>query len=596
MVNNNFLDVSNLDFDTLLQDLKNFLKSQDKYKDYNFEGSNFAVLLDVLGLDASKYGYYLNMVGSEMFMDTAEIKQSVISHAKELNYLPRSRKSSKATVTFTITPNDNPGFITIPKNYAISTQIDGTSYLFMTDKDISVTNNGVSYTSGNVDVYEGQLVTEFFEYQANSQYVLRSENVDVSSIEVTVSDPNGLNPVPYLLATKLINVAANSAAFFLEGYADNQYEISFGNGTFGLMPAASSLIKVVYRDTVGEDGNGAYSFNKTKSIQGYNAITITTISTSSEGAERESKESIQFNAPKSFTIQDRAVIAEDFEQLIRQNFPEVQAVSAYGGEDASPKQYGKVIISVKPFGAFPNAPQQLKDRIIAFLETKTLTTTPVIVDAQFVYLAFTSLVNYDPNATTLSKEDIISNTRSLLANVNNTTLTNFGSDLRLSKVMAAIDDQDPSIISNDTEVRMLYRWSPVRGITQAASFSYMNPVKIDVPMFAYPDGHPLSISSTFFTYTKNGVDLQNCYIGDNGTGTLRVLRNPDPSTIETVEENIGTVDYPTGNVQFNLNVRDYQNYISIIALPAKKDIMASKNLFLQVDPNFISVDTVSETE
>ena len=351
MANTGFLSTSDLDFSSIKNNLKTYLKNQSQFSDYDFEGSNINVLLDVLSYNTYLNAFYLNQVGSEMFLDTAQLRESVVSHAKELNYLPRSRTSAKAYVNITVTPTGSPTTITIPKYYTLTTSVDSTTLNFHTYSDITISPVDGVYTAANVEIFEGNIVTEYFNVSADtSSFILQSDNIDTNSIEVTVieSSTNSSNSA-WQRSESLYGLGPSSNNYFLQGYADYKYQVVFGDGSLGRAPSVGNIIKVTYRDTLGDVGNGAYIFKKTN-FDNYTIINVATIAAAAEGSERESIESIKFNAPRYFTTQERGVTNTDFETLTRTRFPQLQAVSAFGGEDLVPPQYGKVAISVKPYG------------------------------------------------------------------------------------------------------------------------------------------------------------------------------------------------------------------------------------------------------
>jgi hypothetical protein len=591
---NNFLTTTELDFNSLKNSLKTYLSGQSQFSDYNFDGSNISVLLDLLTYNTYLNNFYLNMIGSEMFLDTAQLRESIVSHAKELNYIPRSRTSAKAQVNIKVVPSDSPSFIVIPKFYKMTTSIDNTTITFSTGADTIVYPTANGYVAANVSIYEGSVVTEYFTASASTNYRLQSENVDTNSIEVTVinSSVDSANSV-WSLADTLYGLTPTSNVYFLQGYSANQYELVFGNGVTGAPLANGNIVKVIYRDTIGEKGNGAYLFSKGGTIQGYSNISITTVSSAAEGSERETNDSIKFNGTRFFTTQERAVTALDYSNLTKARFPQLQSVVAYGGEELDPPQYGKVGVSVKPYGTAGLISNSLKNEIINYLNTKSITTQALIIDPEYFYVRVDSTVNYNTSLTTNSPAQISSLIQTAILNYGTTYLTDFGSDLRYSKLISEIDTVDSSIISNDTQLKIIKRWSPTAGTLSTTSFSFNNPLHAETVLYSLPQGHALTVYSSNFTYTATDGSVYSAFFGDDGLGTINIYTNTNTSTgiIRTIVAlNVGTVDYSTGTITISANITAYTgNYISIYGRLENSDIYSVINKFLIIDATDVAI-------
>jgi hypothetical protein len=610
MANTGFLNTSELDFDNYKNNLKTYLKGQSQFSDYDFDGSNINVLLDVLAYNTYLNGFYLNMVGSEMFLDTAQLRESIVSHAKELNYIPRSRTSAVAHVNFSIYPpagaqlNYNP--ITIPKYYPVTSLVDNQTVTFTTASEILAYPSGFvngAFTSSsyyealNVPLYEGKVVSEYFNVlpNVNTRYILSSENVDTNSIEVLVRTSTAPYISLWTRASSIFGLSGTSNVFFIQGYGSNQYELIFGDGTSGTALENNWIVGVTYRDTAGDLGNGAFVFRKTTNIQSiYTNISITTVTAAADGSERESNNSISFNAPRFFTTQDRGVTSIDFENLAKAKFPQLQSVYAYGGEQLDPPQYGRIAISVKPSGTAGTISQNLKDQIVAYLSTKAITVKPIIVDPEYFYTGITSDVFYDAKLTTLGSSQIASEVRAGILEFANNNLINFGDDLRFSKLVAAIDNADTSIIGNETVLNIIYRWSPITGQTSTISFSYDNELYHETTLYQLPQGHTQVIQSTSFNYYfTQDETTYSAFLGDDGLGFLYVYTNVNNAgtiTRNALGSPVGTVDYDTGAVALSANVYSYSgSYISIYAKLMNQDIYINKNKYLIIDGNDINI-------
>ncbi|CAB5221185.1 baseplate wedge subunit [uncultured Caudovirales phage] len=598
MANTGFLSTSELDFASLKQSLKTYLQGQAQFTDFDFDGSNMSVLLDILSYNTYMNNFYLNMIGSEMFLDTAQLKESTVSHAKELNYLPRSKTSAEALVNITInTGLDTPDNIVIPKNYKFTTSVDNTTYNFLVAEDVIVTSNNGNYSSSNTKIYEGSLVTEYFNVTGNDTFSLSSTNIDTRSIDVYVYTSNtSAIAYPYTRATSLYGLTSTSNSFFVTGYNKDQYQITFGNGTSGRALNSGNFIKVEYRDTVGDKGNGAYKFAKTVNIDGYSNVTATTVTTAAYGSEREGINDIKFNAPRFFATQDRAVTASDYITLVLDRFPQFQSVTAYGGEKINPPKYGKVAIACKPYGSIAVLSDSLKQEIIDYLKLKNMTTEPIVVDPDFFYIVVDSSVKYNTSATTLNSNQIKSAVKQAILNYANSYITSFGNDLSYSKLLSEIDASDTSIIGNDTDVLMSKRWSPPTGQSNTTVFSYENEIYHENSLYSTPQGHELAFRSSLFKYQVNGAGtIYNAYAGDNGLGTLKIYTDQTVAgtlTRVTLNETAGSINYITGEVTLTANVFSYTgSHIKLNAKLLNKDIIIDKNTFLLVNAEDINVTT-----
>lgn len=583
MANTGFLSVSETSFDGIKENLKAFLKAKTEFQDYDFEGSNLSALLDVLSYNSYLNAFYLNMVGSEMFLDTTQIKESAVSHAKELNYLPRSRTSARAQVTLNInTGNDLPATLVVPENYVLRTTVDGKNLEFSTNEDIIVYNKSGIYSTGKIYVYEGKIVTEFFPVDTDTRFILQSENVDTNSIKVTVinSETDSSNTV-YSYTDSLLGLDSTSEVYFLQGYKSNQYEVVFGDGVSGKKLTNGNIVKVKYRSTNGELGNRVSDFNTTRKIEEKYDVTATTNIIATDGSEREDTSSIKFYAPRHFTTQNRAVTKEDFVTLIRNKFPQIKTVGVYGGEDAVPPQYGKVIITPIPYGSIPFISSQLKRSIIDYLMTKTITTEPLIYDPEYLYLKVVTNVTYNPNLTTKTSNQLKTDLTQKIKEYDSTYLNEFGNDFRKSKLMSMIDATDPSIISNDTTVRMIYKIVPIKSISQRVDFSFSNALYRPL-QYEYQPYEQEVLQSSLFSYVKAGVVYSNALITDDGVGNLRICYNMSGVRV-VIESNIGTINYATGEMSFDINPYDYVGSIDFYARPNSSDVTVSESKFLRVD-------------
>ena len=587
---NGFLTTAELDFQTYKANLKNYLKSHDTFKDYDFDGSNLSQLLDILAYNTYMNGFYLNMVGSEMFLDTAQMRQSVVSHAKELNYVPRSRSSSEATVDLYVTTTSP--IVIVPKYYTFSSKVGENNLVFSTNEDITAASNGTVAVARNIKIYEGRVVTEFFVANTSQKYVISSANVDTSSVSVSVKQTsNSTDIVPFNRAYDLYGLNSNSNVFFVQGYGDGQYEILFGDGNVGNTIIDGYIVNITYRDCIGANGDKANNFTKTtlsNIIGTATDLTVSTISSSAGGSDSESVDSIKFNAPRAFSTQNRAITKNDYISLIRTNFPSIQTLSVYGGEELDEKQYGSVVITTKPYGAYVT-PDNVKSQILAFLNERTpVTITPLIVDADYFYVGLNSVVNYNKTVTTLTPNGIKTKVIAAIESYNSTYLNDFGADFRYSKLVSLIDNSDPSIVSNETTVTMMKRIAPTPGIFSSFNINYGNALRSENIRYRLPKGHVPVVESTSFVYTLNGVDY-NAKIQDDGIGVLYVYTT-DLGDVTILADNVGSVDYNNGIVKINgIKITSYNSYINLLIRTEMPDLMINKNRLLIIDQADVNI-------
>lgn len=597
MAANSSISLTNLDFDSNKAALKAFLKQQDLFKDYDFEDSNMSVLLDLLAYNTFQNAFYLNMVGNEMFLDSAQLRDSVISHAKELNYVPRSFSSSRATVNIIVTANDPTlNSIVIPKGTGMITRIGDKSYTFTTDENITVTSSNSVFFASNVDIYEGIYLSDTYavNYDRPLSFRINNKRVDIGSVRVTVIEDNGSVQLDYKRATSLFDHDSTSEIFFIQPASGDTYEVVFGDGVVGRKPKNNSVIVIEYRVSSGELPNGASKFVFTGKIDGQANVIVSTVSAASGGAVAETLESIKFNAPRAFTTQERAVTAEDYENLLRTNYPEINAVSAYGGEDLNPPRYGKVFVSVD-LDDVDGLPQSKVAEYTRFLKSRSsLAIEPIFVSPEYTYLAVTSNVKYNINVTNKNPEDIRTLVLTGILRYASVNLNNFNKTLRYSKLVQAIDDSETSIISNETDVALIKYLTPNLNQGQSFLLNFDMPLINDIPS---AENEHDSIYRTCITSTRFGYGgQQNCNLEDDGEGNIVVVSSAGTNHSRLTV--VGSVDYDTGVVQLNdLTITSMVGTsLKVYATPRYKDIVSKKNIILNIlesDTN-ITIEQIRE--
>jgi hypothetical protein len=499
------LRVTELDFDTIKQNLKTFLNQQSEFTDYDFEGSGLNILLDVLAYNTHYQAYYLNMVANESFLDTALLRDSVISQSKVLGYVPYSRKAPRALINFTANTSSNASAtLTIPKGYRfLSEQIDGVSYGFVTLEETKVTKANNDFTFFNLPIHEGQFVTYNFTHSEASNpkqvYTLPDTEIDTTTITVKVQPSNSNTDITvYTLATDSSNTITNSEVFYLQEGKSQQYDIYFGNNVIGKKLPDGAILTIQYLVTNGEIANKANNFVATQTLVDSLGNTqtdfiIDPVAAASGGAERESVDNIKFAAPLLYTTQNRLITFSDYEAYITKNYPSVDSVSVWGGEDETPPKFGIVYVALKPKNNYyisETEKQRIIDEIIKPKAIVAIQT--VILEPEFLYLKIDSDVRYNPRKTTLTEEQLKTLIRNAIISYKSENLERFDSQLILSRVQDAIDKVDTnSIIGSSVSILLQKRFTPILN----ASTPYT--IKFNVPLRRGTIGNKLT--STFFT-------------------------------------------------------------------------------------------------
>jgi hypothetical protein len=559
------------------------------------------------------------MVSNEMFLDSAKLRDSVISHAKELNYLPRSFRSASATVKLIITSADtSKRSIVIPKGTSFTSRVDDFTYNFSTTENYVITNRtpvgtNLVYESDAIRIFEGNYLSDTYtvNYDRPLIYKISNKRVDLESLLVTVFEDNGTTVQTYKRATSLFGHDGNSKVFFLQPGIGDAYEVVFGDGVVGRKPKNNSACIIEYRTCNGELPNGAFKFINTARIDNEPNVVIETITAATDGAVAEDLTSIKYNAPRAFTTQERAVTSEDYENLLKANFPEINAVVAYGGEDASPPQFGRIFLSID-LQEVDGLPKIKESEYRRFLKSRSsVAIEPIFVSPDYTYVYVNTNIKYNINLTGLNPEDIRTNVIDSILNHASANLNNFGRTLRYSRFVRDIDAAETSIISNETQVELVKYLTPILSTTvtsspnatsgslvslatsgvvssgQNVTIDFKNPLKNDVPgkgtEHLLGDIHVVSSS----TFTYNGIS--NCRLEDDGDGVMRIVAIS--GTQHRTILNIGTVDYDTGIIQINnFNITNYTGTsLKIYAKPRTLDITSSQNVILNILENDVDV-------
>lgn len=594
------LNITELDFASNKQQLINYLKSQSQFKDYDFEGSNLNVLLDVLSYNTYQNNFYTNMAINEMFLDSAVLPNSVVSHAKELNYLPSSRKSARASVRVTIRDTTITGqTITIPQFAAFKAAYQGENYEFVTDKAYVAkkTEPGV-FVADNIELFEGQMLTSFeregyfVDEDGILTVILSNENADIDSLEVFVDAEFTEDANIFTRKNDIFGVGPEDKVFYVEPYYDGRYKIYFGNNVFGIQPDEYEDIRVKYRICSGAEANGASVF--TIQITSTGTTEVETIQAALGGEDAESLEKIRYFAPKALQIQERAVTTSDYEVLLKQQFPEIKAVSAYGGENLNPPQFGRVAISVYLGEAEETLSNTLVNTYLDYLSDKTpLAIEPTFVPSEFVYGKISVRVNYNPKLTTKNSDFIAQLVRDTIQAYSEGTLDNFNTTLRLSNLSSNIDAADVSITSNAITAKPIIEYTPDLNIKSNPIFKFGTPLVRPYPFRetnGFSEYKPSIVSGQF------SVDNVCVYLQDDGIGNMQLVTS-DLSNPQIIDPTAGTVDYDSGDVKLiNFRTDGFSgSAIQFIATTVYDDIAAPKGRIFAIRDDDVEV-TLRETE
>jgi hypothetical protein len=582
---NTSLRVTELDFNQIRTNLKTYLSADDQFKDFNFEGSVISSLLDVLAYNTHYNAYYVNMLANEMFLDTAQQRDSVVSFAKALGYVPTSSIGASANVSLTFTgiPSGTTNF-TINKNSKFTTTVDDVTYTYVTPEAFKVIGNNGAFTR-SITIKEGEPLTHRFIHDSSNpkRFIIPNKNVDTSSIEVKVQASSAdTSTTEYTRATNINQVYSTSEVFFLEESGDGKYEIIFGSGALGKALENGNIVIVDYLVCNGDATNGAstFSIEDLNITTSYTSASLTTNSSSRGGREAESVDSIKFNAPRSYQTQNRAVIDNDYERILLNENADIQSVVAYGGENASPPVYGKVYIAVKPFGeefATLNRKEQIRESII---DRTPLGIDPVVIDPDYTYLIPTVTTYYDKTRTNTSDAAIESTVRTAIASFSSSNLERFGNKLRYSRFVRSLDNiSTGSILNNDASIKMQKRFVPNTNAAEKVFLNFNNPIR------------PGTLTSTQFTY--NGF---LAYIDDDENGNVNIYRFNDSKQKVNIVTAAGTVDYTTGIVEIeNFKPTSYVDIqLKVTATPDRVDIIPIREQILLMESADAIINVVPE--
>ena len=601
------LNITDLDFENISDNLKNYLKGQDQFKDYNFEGSSMSVLIDLLAYSSHIGAINTNIAASELFLDSAQIRKNVVSRAKDLGFVPSSEACSTAIINLEMKQVRNADGTSptttemqLPRGTTFVTVYDGSSYNFVVTTTKRPTQNGTSYNYNDVSIVQGTYATDSFIFDnqlANPKFVLSNERVDKGKMIVSVT--SGGATETYTLSTGISNITTTSTVYYAQENEEGYIEIYFGDGTLGKSLLDGDVIDVTYIIVDQDHANGASQFALNGVVNGFTNHAVTNVSPASGGAEKESIESIKFKATKFYTSQNRLVTLNDYKAKVQEYYPNADAVAVWGGEDNDPPEYGKVFVALKPQNS-----DYLSDTEKTLVTTKLndlnmLTVRPKIIDAEIVKILITCVFKYNENSTDLSIGELEAIVNTAIQKFDTDNLQNFDSIFRHSNLLKAVDDSNTSILSNTCNIRLRKSSAINVGETKGYSVLFGN------QLFNPHSGHNIDsggITTTTGFYVQ-GDSVNVNYFDDDGKGNLRRYYLSG-STRLYQDSAAGTVSYSTGKITINaINITSTVNTNSSIdftVIPSGNDVVATRGNLVDISSEDIKVtgevDTISSGE
>jgi len=600
------MQITELDFDTIKGNLKTYMKGQNEFTDYDFEGSGLNVLLDVLSYNTHYNAFMANMAANEMFLDTAVKRNSVASHAKALGYTPTSTKAPVAYVDVTVN-NANTATVTMAAGHAYNTTISGTTYQFVNITSRVLQPTAGIYVYSNIPIYEGTWVTTKFTKDVNDadqKFIIPNANVDISTLTVTIqTSVTDTTLTTFTKANNLLEIKSTTNAYFIQETIDAEWEVYFGDGVVGSALDDGNIVILAYVVTNGIQANGANSFSSATSISGFADITVATQTAAADGAAQEGIDAIKFNAPFSYAAQNRTVTAADYKAIIPQIYANVKALAVWGGEYNDPAAYGKVYISILPKTGLTLTTSTKASIITSLQEYNVVSITPELVDLETTQIVPTVTFKYDANATAKSKESLATLITTAITNYSTTSLEQFEQIFRYSPFTTLIDEVDPAILSNITNIKISKTFKP----TLATALKYT--INFSNALFHPHSGHAAEttgtlpggiLSSTGFTITGNS---NTYYLEDDGEGLVTAYYISGSTKVYLTTGSVGTIDYTTGDIVLTkINIATVgqvdgadSTSIRLTVQPASNDVVPVRNQILQIDTVNLSVTGVADT-
>jgi hypothetical protein len=592
MASSKKINITELDFDAIKQNLKEYLRGQSEFQDYDFEGSGFAVLLDVLAYNTHYNALYDNLAVNELFLDSAIKRSSVVSLAKMLGYTPRSAGCAQAVVNVNITSaGAGPQVIVIPAYSEFTSVIDGQNFSFYNLEPIT-SSAGPSnlYTVPNITLIQGEPLSFRYTVADGTRYIIPNSNVDLNTLRVRVQENSQSSEFnTYTSSTSIVDAESTTRVYWVKEIDDGLYELNFGDGVLGQSLTNGNIVNIDYLVSSLDAANGArlFSYNGSPPYSTAN-VSISTISPAAGGAVPEEIDSIKFNAPRSYAAQNRAVTTEDYKSLIYNQFAEASSVSVWGGEDNNPPVYGKTFICVKPRSATKLTNSQKSEIVNTILTSRNVVSViPEIVDPEFINISVNCTVYFDPKSTTRNAREIENLVRNTIINYDDNDLQKFDGMFRHSKLSRLVDATEKSIISNNTTVSIRRQIEPRYNISAQYLLNIVNPI--------YTSGIPQdSIRSTGF-YISN-IDDTIYYLDDDGVGNIRLFYVGSSAEKIIVNPTIGTVDYAAGIINIkNLLIAAVAGVDFEISIkPSSYDVVSAFTQIAQISRDTLTVTAIPD--
>ena len=593
------LKIDGINFQQIRENLKNFLKNQDQFRDYNFDASGLSTLLDILSFNTYYNSFYVNMVATETNLTTAQRRNSIVNLASSLNYTPKSKTAAKIVGTIKLTVTGSPSSVTLPRYTRFNAVDDGVTYTFVTQEPLTFTSLS-NYTLNDIQLIQGRNVQEQYivnNNNSNQRFLINNPDVDTETLLVRVQTSTTIGTLRvFEKALNFVEITGETLAYFLKEVEDEKYEIQFGDSVIGVALDNDNIVIIDYLVTEGAAANQIREIALVSTVAGVSDAVFTANDVASGGEDRESKERVKFAAPKFYTAQNRAVTVEDYRALLL-NAPNVGSVVVWGGEDNDPPYYGRVFIAIKPTEGETLTSTE-KDSIIKTIlkNKKILTIQNEIVDPEFIFVSVVADVNYDPEQTVSTETSVKSKILEIIKNYNDTDINQFSKYLRYSKLSRLIDTCERSILSCNLNLTMYKELDVQLGQVARYEINFSNPISsitLGRPV-VHPYGVGFQVTSSAFSY--NGFN--NCFLEDNN-GIIRIFRRVE-QTIFGVLQNAGTVNYNTGKIiltDFNpTSIAAGGVTLKIFANPAKLDILPLRGQIVSIRDADITVNLTNDKE
>ena len=579
------LNVTELDFPEIKENLKNFLKQQTEFTDYDFEGSGLNVLLDVLAYNTHYNAMNAHFALNESFLDSAQIRGNVVTRAKLLGYIPRSVLSPRATVDLVVNVAGESGtlptVLDLPRGTKLSSIVAGEEFQYVVLDTQQATLTGSTYTFNNVSIAEGSI--RELKYRVdntieNQKFQLSDHDADTSTLRVRVqSNEESTSFDIYTKFDTLKNVTSTSKVYYLQENPSGYYEVYFGDGVTGFKPTNDNIVTLDYVVTKGKESNGSNVFSMVDNVGGFSNITLTTVSNAAGGAEQETAESIRFNAPLTFISQNRAVTSDDYAAIIKKNFSNVDSISTWGGEDNDPPDYGQVYIAIKPLLANTLTTAEKTDITGAILKGKNVVSiTPEIVDPNFTFLELDVFFKYNPNLTDRSSVELQSVVRDTITDYNFNNLNKFDGVFRHSELTQKIDNSDPAILNSIVRPRMFQNITPSNTAINNFDLTFA------APFFKSGDSTKFVLNSTAFKINNDDHFFGDIPIAGSTSRTVIIYKVVNNQNV-TVVNNAGTVDVENGKLTLNNFQPDTTDSIRLTLIPNSLDIAPKRDQLIDID-------------